>query len=196
MKIQSDLTFYRNPTSPLQGNANGADFGMLGNALTASSIPFRADQIGPLVSARWVLVWNPNTGASPTYVRLVKADDGPSNLIELERFGRSNAASPLVDAVDITAKLNDIISGGIGKQLIEQTCGNGANGPLIYASWIEMVFEATTDTSALQAQVNTLSSQIASLEAAVAALQTAPVTPNTVTVPAGGITIQFVQEEL
>lgn len=139
---RSDYTFYRNPQTALQGTANGAAFAYPGSALTASSVRFHADLgLRPIKKALWVLVWNPNTTSGYTAVRLVTADNGPANLVEIARISNNNYTSPKVDAVDITADLNALIAAGRFKQILQQTAGNGANGALIYASWIEIVWE-------------------------------------------------------
>lgn len=139
---QTDFTFYRNPQTPIVGTADGAAFAFPGSALTASSFRLRGDLISrPILSAKWIIVWNPNTTSGYTAVRLVKGDDGPANLVELGRVQHNNYTSPKVDVIDITPALQDIALNKLYKQILQQTAGNGANGPLIYASWIEIVWE-------------------------------------------------------
>lgn len=139
---QTDFTFYRNPSTPIYGTTNGAAFAFPGNALTASSFRFRGDLgFRPILSAKWIIVWNPNTTSGYTAVRLVKGDDGPANLVELARVQHNYYTSPKVDAVDITAALQGIVNNQQYKQILQQTAGNGAYGALIYASWIEIVWE-------------------------------------------------------
>lgn len=139
---QTDFTFYRDPQTPIYGTADGAAFGFPGAALTASSFRFRGDKITKrIISASWIIVWNPSTTGGYTAVRLIKADDGPSNHIEIARVQHNNYTSPKVDVVDMTYQLNYLIDNKQYKQILQQTAGNGANGPLIYASWIEIVWE-------------------------------------------------------
>jgi hypothetical protein len=141
---QIDYTFYRDPANALIGKATGAQFLYPGDALSASSFRIRADLTNrPVKSALWVIAWNPKTGTSPTVVRLVKADDGPANVTEIARVTGTNYNNPKVEQVDITAQIQDIMAGGIKKHLLQQTAGNGANGPYIYASWVEIIWGDT-----------------------------------------------------
>jgi hypothetical protein len=91
------------------------------------------------------LVWNPQVSdpASPTGVRLVHCDSGPSNLVEVAAIRQQGEvyAKPRVGMVDITTVLNSLIAGKQYKQLGQQTFGNGGNGCLIYASWVELVWK-------------------------------------------------------
>lgn len=136
---------YRNAALPIQGTADGAAFAWPGNACTASTFKLYPELLKgqALLFARWVCAWNPNTGSSPTAVRLVAADDGPANIRELARFTRTNYNTPVDDTIDITRPLqavwNACQSLNIGKQIGHQTAGNGGNGPLIYGSWVELL---------------------------------------------------------
>ncbi len=147
MSIQTEFTLYRDAAVGLSGTVDGSNWAWPGQALTASTFVLRADQgLGQVKHARWVLVWNPRTNnpASPTGVRLVSADLGPTNIQEICRItSPSNQAynSPKVDGVDVTSYLNAIIAAGQLKTIGQQTFGNGGNGCLIYASWIEVVWE-------------------------------------------------------
>lgn len=142
--VQTDFNFYRNSQVPLVGTISGASFQYPGVALSANTFTFNPIngwmRGSKIVYARWVLAWNPNTGSSPTGVRLVSADSSPTNIIEMARIDGSNYNTPRVDAVDITNQMQAIVDGGIWKSIGQQTYGNGANGCLIYASWIEIVW--------------------------------------------------------
>lgn len=146
MSIQSEFTLYRDAATGLAGTVDGANWAWPGQALTASTFVLRADKgLSRVAHARWVLVWNPCTSQpeSPTGVRLVSADLGPSNIAEICRItspADSPHNAPKVDAVDVTAALNAIIEAGALKTIGQQTFGNGANGCLIYASWLELVW--------------------------------------------------------
>lgn len=140
--MQSEILLYRHPTNALVGTVNGANWQWPGTALSASTSPFYGDKLNhSLCYARWVLVWNPSTGISPTGVRLVLCDSGPTNLVEMCEIRQTYYNSPRVDAVDVTAKLNELITNKQFKQIGQQTFGNGGNGCLIYASWLELVWE-------------------------------------------------------
>lgn len=146
MSIQSEFTLYRDAANGLAGTVDGANWAWPGQALTASTFVLRADHgLGRVKHARWVLVWNPRTSnpASPTGVRLVSADLGPTNIAEQTRIVSPTSQaynSPKVDAVDVTSQINAIIDAGQLKTIGQQTFGNGGNGCLIYASWLEVVW--------------------------------------------------------
>ena len=135
--VQTEFTLYRNSQHPLAGTIGGARWQYPGTALTANTTQFYADENLALSYARWVLVWNPNTSASPTGVRLIHADSGPTNEVELARFLRTYTNTPVVDAVDITADLQGLTE---HKTLAHQTAGNGQGGCKIYGSWIECIW--------------------------------------------------------
>ena len=137
---QVNFDFYRNPQIPLQGTVAGCCWAYPGNALTASSIKFYGSAVDPVRYARWVVVWNPSTSESPTGIRLVVADDGPTILYSFAEQRQAHTKTPVVSGVDVTEELNEIIESGLDIQLIQQTFGNGVSGPLIYASWIEVVY--------------------------------------------------------
>ena len=144
--VQSEILLYRNPVHGLPGTVSAAGWAWPGDALSASVMPLRGDLLtARLRYARWVLTWNPCTldPAFPTGTRLVSADHGPSNLSEIARIRSPEdqpCTNPRVDAVEITGALNEILDAKILKQIGQQTFGNEANGCLIYASWIEMLW--------------------------------------------------------
>lgn len=141
---QANFDFYRNPQIPIIGTTDGSLWTFPGNALSASVIPLWPNYIGgtKIKYARWVLVWNPNTDVVSTKVRLIKADSGITNVEEIAQISRSNYHNPTVNGVDITIALQSILDSGLSwKQLGQQTIGNGKNGCLIYASWIEIIWE-------------------------------------------------------
>lgn len=138
---QTDFTFYRDPKNALIGTTSGSSYAFPGTALTASSWRLRGDLVNrPILHAQWMLVWNPNTVSGYTGVRLIKSDNGPSNMVEIARLTNNNYTSPRVDSVNITAALQDIVNNGQYKQILQQTAGNGTDGAMIYASWIEIIW--------------------------------------------------------
>lgn len=137
--IQSEITFFRNPEFPLDGTTPSSLWKCPGNALSASSARLIAEYPMKIVYARWVLVWNPQAGVTYNAVRLVTADNGPTNLAQIAFLNRNNTSTPVVDAFDLTATLQDIFASGVSKQLLQQTCGDSASK--IYGSWIECVYE-------------------------------------------------------
>lgn len=136
---QTILEFYRNPAQPLSGTTPSTPWKYPGQALSASSIPMKFQFPMKVASARWVLVWNPAAGPAYNAVRLVTADSGPSNEMQIAFINRNNTNSPVVDGVDLTAALQTLCAAGQEKQLLQQTCGDTASH--IYGSWIEVVWE-------------------------------------------------------
>ena len=139
--MQAELTFYRDPAVPLLGTTPSSPWKYPGNALTASSNRIYA-QAARLQKAAWYLVWTPNAGATYNAARLVKADNGPTNLEQIAFINRNNTNTPVVDSVDMTAALNAILDSlmpGESKQILMQTCGDAASA--IYRSTIDLVWE-------------------------------------------------------
>lgn len=140
--FQSEIVLYKNSQYALTGPATGATWHWPGTALTANTSFIRADMAQrTVVSARWLVVWNPSTSNSPTGVRLVKCDTGPSNIEQIGRITRTYTTTPVVDVVDITTEMQDIVDAGLYKVIGHQTFGNGVNSGKIYGSWIEIVWD-------------------------------------------------------
>lgn len=136
--FQSEITFYRDPANALAGTTPGSSWKMPGRALSASSI-----RIYPgtkhVKKATWILVWAPNASGTYNSVRLVTADDGPTNLVSIAFIGKNSGSSPVVDSADITDAINEIIDSGMSKQIIMQTSGDYASS--IYRSTIDLDWE-------------------------------------------------------
>lgn len=137
MKVQTEFTLYRSAEQALKGTPDGAAWAYPGAALSANTTQFYAQMGLTLQFARWVVAWNPDTGSSPTGVRLVLADSGPTNEVEVASFLASNCTTPRVDAADVTRQLQSLAA---QKTIAHQTCGNGQNGCKIYGSWVECVW--------------------------------------------------------
>lgn len=134
----SELTFYRNPAVPIKGVV-GNTWKSPGMALSASSVfIFPGSRVK---HAQFTLAWTPNaTSGGYNGVRLMKADSGPSNMIQIAYIGRNSGVTPVVDGVDITSHINSIIddlneSGEPVKQIILQTAGDSESS----------IFRATID---------------------------------------------------
>jgi hypothetical protein len=147
--VQSEIILFKNSQNPLAGTVPGANWAWPGTALSANTHRLHANYLASatLRFARWVLVWNPQVTDpvtfSPTGVRLVKFDDGPTNIEEVAAVRSPQGttyATPRVDAVDVTSALQQIVSALTTKQIGQQTFGNGQNGCLIYGSWLELVW--------------------------------------------------------
>lgn len=125
------------PSYPALGQPTN-DWLFPGNALSASLRRFRFDWCRPIADARWMVVWDPNTSGTQTGIRLVQSDDGPTNLVELDRFVVTGPMSPITGAKDVTAKLQALQQAGVMKNIGHQTIGNGSAGPKIYRSTLEI----------------------------------------------------------
>lgn len=96
--------------------------------------------------ARWVCAWNPNAPAdSPSVVRLVHCDDGPSNIVEIHEFRRTYYTTPADDAFDFTSIIKPLWDkwrdAGLYKHIGHQTAGAS---PLIYQSRVELYLTPET----------------------------------------------------
>lgn len=150
--VQSEIVLFKNSQDPLRGTVSMSQWEWPGVALTANTSRFSADYLSGAVLQRasWVVVWNPmypgEETSEKTGVRLVNFDNGPKNISEISSIRPVSgvlAKSPRVDVRSVTDNFNKMISNGISKQVGNQTIGNGKNGCLIYASWIEFVWRLT-----------------------------------------------------
>lgn len=147
---------FRNTGAPLQGSTAWVapdGFSYPGGCFTAQSAVFRPEAVDGLsiLKAHWRLCWKPNVpnselaNAPQTSVRLISADSGPSSLaVVASLFSGGKTNTPLNESTDITATLQALIASHANPaklfQLVHQTAGTGAYGPLIYSSSIELVF--------------------------------------------------------
>lgn len=134
---------FRHPGNPLIGTISGGDWNWPATALSSSTKSIWANymQGRQVVQVWWLLVWNPNTDNSPTGVRLVLADNGPSNIQEIARIDGMNYHNPRVESRDITTSIQTLLDNGTYKIIGEQTYGNGVNGCLIYASTLYVIWK-------------------------------------------------------
>jgi hypothetical protein len=141
LNSQVEFTLYRNSQHALVGSTSSATWLFPGTAATSSTFLLFSSLLDErqVIWARWVLAWNPNTGATPTNVRLIYFD-GTGEITQFAKITGTNYHTPRVDAVIVTGFIQALINGGIDKSIGMQTLGNGTNGPLIYGSWIEVVW--------------------------------------------------------
>lgn len=134
--------FVEHANSAVTGSI-GTSWAFPGYALTASTYRFYAQYLQGrhVLSATWVVAWNPTSGTVPTGVRLVKFDNGPLNIIEITSILMSNTLTPIGSGADVTSQIQTILDDGQFKQLGEQTIGNGTNGCLIYSSVLYIILE-------------------------------------------------------
>lgn len=135
--VQTETVLYRNAQTPLAGYASGA-WHWPGVAFSASTSQLYAHMDLEISSCRFAYSFNPNTGASPTGLRLVALDLG--QVVPLATATRANLYTPISGGVDITSQMRWMIDNGRGVTLALQTVGNGAAGPLVYHAVIECVW--------------------------------------------------------
>jgi len=138
----SGWEFYRDAGTGL-ACVTSTTWGFPGAALTASTRRFYGDLMKgrQILQAIWLLAWNPATGSIPTGVQLVKFDNGPLNIESIAIIESASTYTPIGSGVYITEELQAILDAGEFKQLGQRTHGNGSNGCLIYASWIEIIWK-------------------------------------------------------
>jgi hypothetical protein len=150
-KIVTQFDLFRNCGQALQGH-EGWPWNYAGGCLTAQSAVFHPQAFDGLevVFAQWRICWHPNVPEpAQTAVRLISADDGPSEIQEIAATYSGGKVTPTLDTFNegfnITDKVRALVDShrGTGKrfQLIHQSMGDGMHGCLIFSSSIELVFE-------------------------------------------------------
>lgn len=147
---QSIFTLYAEPRSSeaLAQSSTGGSYVWANDALTASTFTFRFDKGSlweDILYARWYVVWHPN-GDTNNGIRLVHADDGPTNITEIAEFTGRSDTSQIVSETDITTDLATLLAGGAKKHIGHQIKTTGT-GMKIYLSRVEVVWEGFTLTS-------------------------------------------------
>lgn len=116
--MQTEIILFKNSQNPLVGTVAGSSWAWPGVALSANTYKLHANYLrsANLRFSRWVLVWNPQVidtvGFSPTGVRLVKFDDGPTNIQQIAVVNSPSGRtynSPKVDSFDVTLSLQQIL---------------------------------------------------------------------------------------
>ena len=127
--IQSEWTQYRSSAQPTANVGKGTYCWWPGTGLTASSTVLFPADLRPVRRAVWVVTYVPNGG----HVRLVSADDGPSNVAEIVATPATEQRTPINHVADVTAQVNMLIAEAAHhKQIILQVCGD----TLVYSSTI------------------------------------------------------------
>lgn len=135
--MQTEFTLYRNAQVPLQGYPSGA-WHWPGIAMSASMSLLYSNRDLSIESCRWAFSWTPDSGPSPTGLRLVVVVDG--QVSPLATVTQSNRVTPTSDGRDVTAAMRALIASGRSAWLGLQTVGDGVRGPKIYHSVIECVW--------------------------------------------------------
>ncbi len=109
----------------------------IGSVLSGSThfFPF-SKGVAPVASARLLVLWAPRNVAN--YVRLVTADNGPTNIVEIARVQSNGNMGPTAQAIDITQVMNNLITAGIDKQIGFQIGGDGINAWTLYEVQLEI----------------------------------------------------------
>lgn len=118
-------------------NTYGSTYVFIGDALTASTKVFPFQSMPLVEKATWKHVWTPNNTAA--YVRLIHADNGPSNITQIVAVQSNGSSTPTVETVDITNDFNSLVVAGVEKQIGFQVKDDGVNESSIYESRIELV---------------------------------------------------------
>ena len=128
------------PTSrTTHGRFGHATYVFIGDALTPSTKWFPFSRGFPRVeSAIWKHTWTPND--ANTYVRLVHMDNGPDNITQIGEIQSNGSTSPVVETLDFTSVMNELIVAKVDKHLGFQVRDNGSSSSSIYESRLEIVF--------------------------------------------------------
>jgi hypothetical protein len=135
--MQTEFTLYRNAQVPLQGYPSGA-WHWPGVAMSASMSLLYSNRDLSIESCRWAFSWTPDSGPSPTGIRLVAVVDG--YVTPLVEVTMPNRATPTSDGRNVTAQIEWLLSLHQSAWLGIQTVGDGVRGPKIYHSVIECVW--------------------------------------------------------
>ncbi|HET7736440.1 MAG TPA: hypothetical protein VFK52_10720 [Nocardioidaceae bacterium] len=127
-----------NPAGVTMGT-NGGTYAWPGDALSASVAVLLGNvaNLRPVVFARWVLVWTP--GNVNNGVRLVSADSGPTNIVQISEDTGDSTATPIVHTATITDDLNAIIAADAFKNIGYQVKVSAAFE--VYQSRLELVWK-------------------------------------------------------
>lgn len=136
--VQTEITLYRNAQVPLIGYPSGA-WHWPGVAMSASMSLLYSHRELAVESCRWAFSWTPESGASPTGIRLVAVLDG--QVIPLAAVTMPHRSTPTSDGRDVTEKMRWLLSLQRSAWLGMQTVGNGLNGPKVYHSVIECIWQ-------------------------------------------------------
>ena len=132
--IQTEWTLYRNAQTPLMGYPSGA-WHWPGIAFSASTFQLYAHLDLSIDTCRFAYSFNPQSGPSPTGLRLVALDMG--SVVPLATALIPNRQTPTSGGVDITHQIKWLLNNQRGVTLALQTVGNGSAGPLIYHAVVE-----------------------------------------------------------
>jgi hypothetical protein len=139
----SEMTFYRSPGVALTGSVSNAAFGYPGTAATANTWQFYCSRIQRQINlAHWVIAWNPNTvGATESEVEIGYFPMAGGSDVQIARAHLTGSSPTSSGGAFITSELNTLITAGVDVNLYMKTKGDGTNSPLIYLSYIAVIWE-------------------------------------------------------
>lgn len=125
-------------------NTYGTTYVFIGDALSANTKWFHFSEAGypKAKSVIWKHIWTPQH--SSACVRLVHADNGPTNVTEIvDSCSPGGETTPKRYDFDITSAFNTLVEGGVDKQIGFQQkdslcCGNSASS--VYESRLEIIW--------------------------------------------------------
>lgn len=138
--IQTEWTLYRNAQTPLMGYPSGA-WHWPGVAMSASMSILYANKTLDIDTCRWAFSWTPDSGPSPTGIRLVYVLDG--QIVPIAEAVMANRTTPTSDGRNVTGVIKQLITHQTPVWLGIQTVGDGIRGPKIYHSVIECVWNTS-----------------------------------------------------
>jgi len=136
--VQTETVLYRNGQVPLAGYPSGA-WHWPGVAFSATTAQLYAHLDLAIESCRFAYSLNPQSGPSPTGLRLVALDMG--QIVPLATVTIPNLRTPTSGGIDLTHQMKWLIGNQRGVTLALQTVGNWTNGPLIYHAVVECVWQ-------------------------------------------------------
>lgn len=139
-EIQTEWTLYRNAQTPLMGYALGA-WHWPGVAMSASQSILYSHKNLDIDTCRWAFSWTPDSGPSPTGIRLVYVLNG--QIVPIAQAVMANRTTPTSDGRDVTGVIKSLVNQKTSAWLGIQTVGDGVRGPKIYHSVIECVWNNT-----------------------------------------------------
>lgn len=123
-------------------SSTAGSYVFLGDALTAHTEQFWFDQFPerwrPVLLAKWRLVWTPNDPSNG--MRLIHADSGPSNVVEIHEFTGLSDVNPIISEYDLTTEFNSLIGSPDWKTIAHQ--GKVSTGSVdLWASWLTILWD-------------------------------------------------------
>lgn len=140
MYFETQYVLARHSQQPISATF-GTSWVWPGSAASANIANVWAGSLDPnnLVSARWLVAWDPNAGGlGNTGLKLVYfyGVNPETDMLVMERA----TTGPITGGGDITAHMKNMIAAGVagGHEMTtgQKTHGNGVNGPKIYSSII------------------------------------------------------------